>query len=117
MTKKTSALIGAASGLLNGLFGSGGGVIAVPMLEKSGEEPKKAHAESLAVILPLSVASAAVYLLRNGDILNAEDMWIIPAGLAGAALGSLFMKKIPVGILKKIFGVLLIISGARILFL
>lgn len=117
MTKKRAALIGAASGLLNGLFGSGGGIIAVPLLEKSGEEPKKAHAESLAVILPLSVASAAVYLFRNGDILSGRDLWIIPAGLAGAALGSVFMKKLPVAILKKIFGVLLIISGARILFL
>lgn len=117
MTKKRSALIGAAAGLLNGLFGSGGGIIAVPMLEKSGEEPKKAHAQSLAVILPLSAASAAVYFLRNGDIFQAENLWLLPAGLAGAALGSVFMKKLPVGILKKIFGVLLIVSGGRILFL
>ncbi len=56
MTKKCSALIGAAAGFLNGLFGSGGGIAAVPLLEKNGVEKKKAHAESVALIMVLSAA-------------------------------------------------------------
>ena len=45
--------LGAATGIANGLFGSGGGIIAVPMLQKSGMKAKEAHAASLALTLPL----------------------------------------------------------------
>ena len=34
-------IVGALSGAANGLFGSGGGIITVPMLEQGGTETKK----------------------------------------------------------------------------
>ena len=57
-----AAVTGAACGLLNGLFGAGGGMAAVPLLKAGGLPQKKAHATSLAVILPLAAVSAAFYL-------------------------------------------------------
>ena len=39
-----SAVGGFLSGAVNGLLGAGGGMIAVPMLAKSGLEAKKSHA-------------------------------------------------------------------------
>ena len=50
-----AALTGGLCGVLNGLFGAGGGIAAVPLLKAGGLEQKKAHATSLAVILPLAV--------------------------------------------------------------
>ena len=47
---------------------------------------------------------------RWGDALP-----LIPFGLAGAVIGGLLMKKIPNTLLKRIFGVILIISGGRLL--
>lgn len=114
MNKKQSVITGAVSGILNGFFGSGGGIAAVPLLEKFGEDVKRAHAESLAIMLPLSAASAAVYFINGGNFMGGR-LWIIPAGLAGAAVGGLCMKKIPSGILEKIFAVLLTAAGIRML--
>ena len=51
-------ILGAVTGAVNGIFGSGGGVVAVPMLNGAGIEAKKSHATSLALTLPLSVISA-----------------------------------------------------------
>ncbi len=107
-------LVGAVTGLCNGLFGSGGGIAAVPMLQKGGMDVKSSHATSLALTLPLSAVSAFFYgygeSFRWGDALP-----LIPFGLAGAVIGGLLMKKIPTAALKRIFGVILIISGGRLL--
>ena len=87
-------ILGIITGLANGLFGSGGGIIAVPMLKKSGLSTKEAHATSIALTLPLSIVSSIFYYNIIKDI---------------------FMKKIPSKYLKKAFGVILIISGVRLL--
>ena len=47
LKKFTPALIGTLCGMLNGLFGAGGGIAAVPLLKASGIPLKKAHATSL----------------------------------------------------------------------
>lgn len=107
-------ILGAVTGLCNGLFGSGGGIAAVPMLQKGGVDVKKSHATSLALTLPLSIVSAFFYAYKSsfrwGDALP-----LIPFGLIGAAVGGVLMKKIPNTLLKRIFGVILIISGGRLL--
>ena len=54
-------ILGAVTGIINGIFGSGGGIIAVPMLDKAGFEPKSSHASSIAITLPLSIVSAIFY--------------------------------------------------------
>ena len=57
-----SALGGLAAGIINGLLGAGGGMVVVPMLQRAGLEPKKAHATSVCVILPVCVFSSVLYL-------------------------------------------------------
>lgn len=114
MKKFYYPLLGIVTGFANGLFGSGGGILAVPMLEKADTEPRKAHATSLALTLPLSVVSACFYYSRQ-SLRWSEILPLIPAGLVGAVLGGIFLKKIPSAILKRIFGGILIISGIRML--
>ncbi len=109
-----SALIGAVSGILNGLFGSGGGIAAVPLLEKSGVEARKSHATSVALIFCLSIAAAIGYYLGgNLDIKTALPL--IPSGFLGAAIGSVLLKKIDNSLLRRIFGAVMLISGVRML--
>ncbi len=110
------SILGAVTGMCNGLFGSGGGIVAVPMLQKGDVPTKNSHATSLALTLPLSLVSAFFYA-SSGDFQWGYSLKLIPFGLAGAVLGSLLMKKISNTLLKRIFGVLLIISGGRMLFL
>lgn len=48
--------IGFLTGIINGLFGSGGGTIIVPALVfLIGMEDFKAHATAISIILPLSI--------------------------------------------------------------
>ena len=57
-----AVLTGLSAGLINGLFGGGGGMIVVPMLVSLLKcEPKKAHATALLIILPLSLVSGVFY--------------------------------------------------------
>ncbi len=112
MTKDILGLLGAVTGFANGLFGSGGGIIAVPMLKKTGLEVKKAHACSLAVTLPLSVVSAVMYLWENSVNVN-QTLILIPFGMAGAVAGCFCMKRISSVWLSRIFGIILIIAGGR----
>ncbi len=109
-------IVGGVTGIANGLFGSGGGMLSVPLLENTGLEAKKAHASSIAITLPLSVVSTFVYSLK-GHINYSLALKFIPLGLLGAIAGSWLLKKISNKILKKIFGIILIISGIRMLML
>lgn len=106
--------MGALCGLLNGLFGSGGGVAAVPMLESANLEAKESHATSVAFIFTLSLATTLSYLL--GDKLDFETAWLyIPYGAVGAIIGALMLKKIPNSVLRRIFGVVILFAAFRIL--
>ena len=88
-------------------------MIAVPMLEKGGSEPKKAHATSIAITLPLSVISGLVYF-KGGSLDFSRAVKFIPLGIVGAAVGAMLMKKLSNSLLKRIFGALMIIAGVRI---
>lgn len=108
-------LIGAAAGLLNGLFGAGGGIIVVPLLERLHLKPQQAHATSLAIILPLSVASAISFWMQGIRVPPLYLLWLLPAGFAGAWLGSKWLPHVRGTLLQRIFGVFLVISGARLI--
>ena len=107
-------LLGAITGAVNGIFGSGGGTIAVPMLEKASVDSRKAHASSIAITLPLSVISAIFYAYENTFSFR-DALPLIPFGIAGTFIGSHFLKKVPTAWLKQIFGIFLIISGGRLI--
>ncbi len=109
-------LRGIFCGLLNGFFGSGGGVIAVPIMEKEGCGTREAHASSVALILVLSLVTAVFYF-GSGNLDFAEAWKYIPYGAAGALVGSLFLRKIQTKWLHKIFGLLIIAASLRMLFL
>lgn len=106
--------MGIVCGLLNGLFGSGGGVAAVPMLESADLEAKESHATSVALIFVLSLATTLSYFL--GDKLDFGMAWqYIPYGVFGAIMGAIMLKKIPNSLLRRIFGLIMLFAAFRIL--
>lgn len=107
-------ITGLVCGAANGLFGAGGGILAVPMLERDGLETKKAHATSLAIMLPLSIISAFIYY-KSGNLNIAEAMKYLPFGLAGVFLGSAIMKRISAATLKQLFALVMMYFGVRML--
>lgn len=114
MERKASAA-GALCGILNGLFGSGGGMVAVPALTKAGLSQKEAHATSVAVMAALSAASAALYMAKGRFSFSDAAPFLLP-GILGSVFGALFFKKTPSALLKKLFGGLIIFAALRMLF-
>ena len=107
-------LAGAITGVVNGLFGGGGGMVLVPALVfLSGTEVKKAHATAVAAILPVCMVRAAVYFF-SGQFPLAEglptSLGVAAGGIAGALLlGKLKPKKITL-----IFSLLMLFAGLKI---
>lgn len=113
--KRAVVLLGSlAAGLVNGLLGSGGGMIAVPLLERGGVEPNRAHATSVAMMLPLSAVSAAFYLW-DGKVTFADALPYIPGGIVGSIIGVFLLRKVRPELLRRIFGGVAVYSGLRIL--
>ena len=113
--KQIKYITGAVCGILNGLFGSGGGVAAVPLLTFMGLEPRKSHATSVAVIFFLSIMSVTAYAVK-GNLDYKAALSYIPWGIIGAVLGALLLKKVPNSLLRRIFGAVVLISAVKILF-
>lgn len=109
-------LKGLLCGGLNGFFGSGGGVVAVPVLEHDGCSPKQAHASSVALIFVLSCVTAVSYGM-NGELDLLAAWKYIPWGIGGAIVGSLFLRRISSVWLHRVFGVLVTAAAVRMLFL
>lgn len=115
MSKAIYLLIGAVTGAANGLFGAGGGMLAVPMLEYAGYDAKSAHSTSIAITMPLSIVSTVIYSLKS-QIDFELALKFIPFGLLGAYVGARLLKKVTNKLLSKAFAVILIISGLRLIF-
>ncbi len=106
-------ITGMLGGLANGLFGSGGGLFLVPLLTSwTGLSQKKAFATSVAVILPLSLLSAAVYFWKGALDLWAALPYLIGGGIGGLISGKVF-QKIPLTLLRRAFGILILYGGVR----
>ena len=109
------ALIGIVTGFVNGLFGSGGGTVLVPCMEKFLKtEAQKAHASAIAVILPLSVISAILYAGRlEVDIKSL--LFVSAGGIAGGFIGAKLLGKISSGSLHIAFGLCMLAGAVRMI--
>ncbi|WP_352419894.1 sulfite exporter TauE/SafE family protein [Proteiniborus sp.] len=107
--------IGLIIGLVNGLFGSGGGTIAVPALVfMLGLSQHKAHATAISIIFPLSFVSTILYF-RHG-VLNLKVAIIVTlGGIIGSYIGAKNLTKVPSNILRKVFGLFMIITAIRMI--
>lgn len=108
-------LAGVAGGLVNGVFGGGGGQVLLPLLTRwGGLEQKQAFATCVAVILPMSCLSAGIYLWQTAPPLGLVLPYLA-GGLAGGLLGGLTFRRVPVGVLRGSFGAFMLYAGVRYL--
>lgn len=109
-------LAGTISGLINGVFGGGGGMIVVPMLiYLLGREQKKAHATAILIILPLSIVSGLFYAMFGSFKFNVG----IPAGIGvivGGIIGALVLKKLSSKWVNIIFSLVMLGTGIKLTF-
>ncbi len=113
--KKTikQMITGALAGAANGFFGSGGGLFLVPLFTKWLKmEERRAFATSVAVIFPLSAVSLFVYFL-NGSIDFLSALPTLLGGLAGGLIAGRIFGKVPITLLRRVFGLLILYGGIR----
>lgn len=106
---------GAATGAANGIFGGGGGMIAVPLLRSLGLSEKRAHATAISVILPVSLLSFILYAIRGFfDFKIALPTAL--GGFAGGFLGAKLLSVLPEKIVFLVFTSLQLFAGLWLVF-
>ena len=109
--------IGLVAGVLSGLFGIGGGIVIVPLLMVLvGMTITQAAGTSLAaLLLPVGALGALEYW--RGGFVNLGFAALLAVGLlVGAYLGARLGISLPVEVVQRAFGVLLVIVGIRLIF-
>ena len=115
--KKYLMIIGAITGLVNGLLGGGGGMIIVPMFTNILKyEEKQAHATAVAVILPISVISGIIYIC-GGCFKVYSGLNVLLGVVIGGVVGCSLLTKLKKDVIQKIFIVVVILSGLKMVFL
>ncbi len=113
----TCLLVGVVAGLAGALCGVGGGIIMVPaFVLMLGMTQKTAVATSLAVVVVSGLSATANNVTSKSNLIDWKIVGITALGAVVAAwYGSDLMRSLSNQQLTKIFGVLMIVVGARML--
>ncbi len=118
-------LAGALIGGISGIVGIGGGTMTVPFLVWRGMDMRRAVATSAACGLPIALAGMLGFMLlgpaaTGGAGSTGYVQW--PAALVIslfsvllAPVGASLTHRLPIGILKRLFAVLLLVLGGKLL--
>lgn len=109
-------VLGLLAGVLSGLFGIGGGLVIVPALALGFALPiHKAIGTSLAaLLLPVGFLGAWEYW-RKGDV-DMRFAALVALGLfVGAFFGAKVSLSMPPQVLRRVYGIFLVVIGARYL--
>jgi hypothetical protein len=112
----TVLIIGLTAGVLSGMFGIGGGVVVVPALMLFvGLSIKMASGTSLAaLLLPVGLLGAIEYY-KQGQINLIAAACLVLGLFIGAYFGAKFTIGLPELVVKRAFGVMLLILAIRYL--
>lgn len=113
--KIKSVFFGLLIGIVNGFFGSAGGILAVETMEYAQIEEKKAHATALFVIFPITVLSSFLYI-GAGYFLWDVFLYTGLGAVAGGIAGALFLKKANTTFINHLFTLVIFVTGIRMLF-
>ena len=106
-------IAGGLAGILNGLFGAGGGLILVPLfISWLHIEEKRAFATSVAVILPLSIVSYIIFYIQGGDVWRDALPYLL-GGIVGGALSTRLFRNISTVWLHRLFGILILYGAVK----
>ena len=105
--------LGLAAGVLSGVFGVGGGILFVPTLLLLGLGQVEAGATSLLAIVP--TAATGAFRQRAYGNLRARAALVIGAvSILGAEFGVQIATRVDEDVLRRAFGVLLVLVAARL---
>jgi uncharacterized protein len=109
-------VIGIITGIMAGMLGIGGAIIMIPALVFiMGISQQSAQGTSLAVMLPPIGILAAYNYYKAGQVNIKFAIILAIFFLVGSYFGSKLALTLPQNVLKKVFGVLLLLVAIRML--
>ena len=119
-------VMGSAIGLKSGLFGVGGGALAIPYFNWLGLAPREVVGTTALLTWPVAVVGTAAYGFSSlpvdhaltgvvGSVYWLGVLVMIPATVLMAPLGAMLCRMFPQDQLRRVFGVFLLVVGVRIL--
>lgn len=102
-----SAAFSPAAGFLNGLFGCGGGILLILTLRGKGIRNYRTAPVIMAIA---AMVSAGFFLKKEPNLCREATFYLLPAFLGGA-LGAIWLGKIRLPLLDKLFGILTALAG------
>lgn len=105
-------IVGTVLGFLSGLGIGGGSLLIVWLTTVLHTDPLTARSINLLFFIPSALA-ACIIRFRRGELEWKTPLPAIIAGCVCAALGSWLATMLDTGLLKKLFGVILLIAGAK----
>ena len=109
-------VIGVITGIMAGMLGIGGAIIMIPALVfLMGLSQTTAQGTSLAVMLPPIGIFAAYNYWKAGEVNLKFALILAVTFIVGSYFGSKWALNLPQALLKKIFGILLLLVAAKML--
>ncbi|MFH0985818.1 MAG: TSUP family transporter [Candidatus Omnitrophota bacterium] len=117
MTQMAYILLGLVAGVFGGAFGIGGATILVPaMVFFFGLTQHQAQGTALAIMVPPIGLLAAWRYYQSGNVKLGMAAFICLGFLVGGLLGAQLVQGIPEAMLKKMFGVFLLVVSMQMIF-
>jgi uncharacterized protein len=108
--------IGLLAGFLSGILGIGGGIVMVPLLLVIGFTQHQAQGISLAAMLPPVTLLAVLQYSKAGHVDWKLALVISATFIIGGLFGSKLAVVINEQLLKRIFGILMLIISIKMIF-
>lgn len=111
-----NSVIGIFTGFINGIFGSGGGTLLVPILNNILKvEEHKSHATALAIIIFFTTASSVIYISDGTYDINLT-LKVACGSIIGGIIGAKLLYKVTGKSLRISFGTIMILAALRMVF-
>ena len=113
--RRNAGLVGSVAGVINGLFGAGGGMVLVPMLNRFTDlDENEIFPASIAIILPMCFITLFISSFRAPIPWNTSLPYLF-GSIIGGIISGFIGPKIPVLWLHRVLGILILYGGWRYL--
>ena len=113
-SKMRISVAGCAAGIINGLFGAGGGMVLVPLLRnKTGIDAQAQFSASVAIMAPLCIVTLLFSFPWN--ITFRQILPYLAGSIIGGIAAGIWGQKIPTVWLHRMLGAVILWGGIRYL--
>lgn len=108
-------IAGTAAGAVSGFFGTGGGLLLVPLLSRLVKtDDQQLFPSSLSIMLPLCITALLSQILRS-PFPWKDSLPYLAGSIPGGIAAGLLSRKIPTIWLHRILGIFILAGGIRFL--